>query len=65
MKLVNRIVVIDATGVLADWRVRCEALTILTKNTILTAPDPAIVRRTPLKQYTEMVRDLSALLSRR
>ena len=65
MKLVNRIVVIDATGVLADWRDRCEAPIILTENTILNAPDPAIVRRTPLKQYTEMVRDMSALLTRR
>ena len=65
MKLVNRIVVVDATGVLADWRVRCESPPILTENTILNAPEPAVVRRTPLKQYTEMVRDLSALLTRR
>ena len=65
MKLVNRIVVVDATGVLADWRVRCEAPSILTENTILNAPDPAVVRRTPLEQSTEMVRDLSALLTRR
>ena len=65
MKLVNRIVVVDATGVQADWLVRCEAPTILTENTILNAPDFAVVRRTPLKQYTEMVRDLSALLTRR
>ena len=64
MKLINRIVVFDATGVLADWRVLCEAPTILTENTILNAPDPAVVHRTPLKQYTEMVRDLSALLTR-
>ena len=56
MKLVNRIVVVDATGVIADWRVRCEAPTILTENTILNAPNPAVVRRIPLKQYTEMVR---------
>ena len=65
MKLVNRIVVVDATGVLADWRVCCEAPTILTENTILNAPDPAVVRRTPFKQYREMVPDLSALLTRR
>ena len=65
MKLVNHIIVVYATGVLADWRVRCEAPTILTENTILNAPDPAVVRRTPLKQYTEMVRHLSALLTRR
>ena len=56
MKLVNLIVVVDATGVLADWRVNCEAPTILRENTILNAPDPAVVRRTSLKQYTEMVR---------
>ena len=65
MKLVNSIVVVDATSLLADWRVRFKATTILTKNTILNAPDHAVVRRTSLKQYTEMVRDLSALLKRR
>ena len=29
----------------------------------MNAPDPAVVRPTPLKQYTGMVRDLSALLT--
>ena len=65
MKLVNRLVAVDATGVLSDWRVRCEAPTILTENTILNAPNFAVVRRTLLKQYMEMVRYLSALLKRR
>ena len=34
IKLVNRIVVFDATVVLDDWCVRCEVRTIMTENTI-------------------------------
>ena len=48
VKLVNRIVIIDAKGVLGDWRGRYEAPTVLTENTILNAPYPAVLRQTPL-----------------
>ena len=65
IKLVYRLVTVDATKMLANRRVRCKALIILKKYTILNAPKFAVLRCTPLKQYIKMVRDLFALLTRR
>ena len=66
LSLARRLVVVDRTGVLADWRVQCDAPTLLIHdNPFNAAPDPEVTRRMPLKTYTEALRRLSQLLARR
>ena len=57
--------VVDGTGVLADWRVQCDAPTLLVNDDPFNAPDPEVTRRMPLKTYTEALRGLSQLIARR
>ena len=56
LSLARRLVVVDGTGVLADWRVQCDAATLLVHD------DPF---NESLKTYTEALRGLSQLLARR
>ena len=49
LNLARRLVVIDGTGVLADWRMQCDALTFLIHDDPFNAPDPKVMRRLPLK----------------
>ena len=65
LSLARRLVVVDGTGVLADWRVQCDAPTLLTHDDPFNAPDPEVMRRLPLKTYTEALRGLSQILARR
>ena len=58
-------VVVDGTGVFADWRVQCDDPTLLIHNDPFNALDPEVTRRLPLKTYTEALRGLSQLLARR
>ena len=62
MKLVRRLVVLDATGVYANWRVHCEVPTLLTESNAVNAPDPELAQRLPMKTYLEAIRELSVLL---
>ena len=64
LNLARRLVGVDGTGVLADWRVQCDAPTLLTHDDPLNAPDPEVMRRLPLKTYTEALRGLSQILAR-
>ena len=57
--------VVDGTGVLADWRVQCDAPTLLVHDDPFNAPNPEVTRRMPVKTYTEALRGLSQLLARR
>ena len=52
LSLARRLVVVDGTGVLADWRVQCDAPTLLTHDDPFNAPDPEVMRRLPLMTYT-------------
>ena len=52
LSLARLLVVVDGTGVLAEWRVQCEASTLLTHDDPFNAPDPEGMRRLPLKTYT-------------
>ena len=65
LKLTRRLVVVDKTGVLSDWRLQCETPTLLKKKSPTNAPDPALESRLPLKSYSEIIRTLSILLVRR
>ena len=65
LKLVHRLVVVDSTGVLADWCVHCEEPTLISENNPFNAPNAELARRLPLKSYTEALRELSLLLARR
>ena len=65
LSLARRLVVVDGTGVLADWRVQCDAPTLLVHDDPFNAPDPEVTRRMPLKTYIEALRWLSQLLARR
>ena len=65
LNLARRLVVVDRTGVLADWRVQCDAPTLLIHDDQFNAPDPEVTRRMPLKTFTEALRGLSQLLARR
>ena len=64
LKLERRLVIVDKTGVLADWRVHCKAPTLITEKNVMGAPHPEIARRLPLKSYSEALRELSLLLAR-
>lgn len=59
------IVVIDAAGTIADWRVQCDASTLLVHDESNNFPDPALMRRLPLTTYTEALRGLPQFLERR
>ena len=65
LSLERRLVVVDGTGVLADWRVKCDAFTLLVHDDPFNAPDPVVMCRLPLKTYTEALRGLSQILARR
>ena len=65
LSLARRLVVVDGTGVLVDWRVQCDAPTLLAHDDPFNAPDPEVTRRMPFKTYTEGLRGLSQLLARR
>ena len=65
LNLVRRLVVVDRTGVLADWRVHCNAPTLLINDDPFNAQDPEVTRCMPLKTYTEALHELSQLLARR
>ena len=65
LSLERRLVVVYRTGVLADWRVQCDAPTLLTHDDPFNAPDTEVMRRLPLKTYTEALRGLSQILARR
>ena len=65
LKLVRHLVVVDKTGVLADWRVQCEAPTLITENNVMSAPDPELARRLSFNSYSKALRELSLLLARR
>ena len=64
-KLVRRIVVFDQKSILADWRVKCEAPTLITQDDPQNALDLNIERRLPLKTYTEALHELSQILDRK
>ena len=65
-KLVHRIVVVDQKDILADWRVQCEAPTLITQDDPLHyAPDLDFEHRLPLKTYTEALHELSQILYRK
>ena len=65
LSLARRLVVVDGTGVLAYWRVQCDALNLITHDDPFNAPDPELMCRLPLKTYTEALRGLSQRLERR
>ena len=65
LSLARRLVVVDGTGVFADWRVQCDASTLLVHDDPFNAPDPEVMRRLPLKTYIEALRGLSQILARR
>ena len=65
LSFARRLVVVDGTGVLADWRVQCDAPTLFVHDDLFNAPNPEVTRRMPLKTYTEALRGLSQLLTRR
>ena len=52
LSLARRLVVVDKTGVLADWRVQCDAPTLFVHYDPFNAPDPKVMRCLPLKTYT-------------
>ena len=60
--LARRIVAVDAAGVIADWRVQCDADPLLVHDDPFNPPDSEAMRRLPLKTYTEALRGLSQLL---
>ena len=64
LTLARLLVVVDGTGVLADWRVQCDAPTLLTHDDPFNAPDPEVMRRLPLKTSTEALGGLSQILAR-
>ena len=63
LSLARRLVLADGTGVLADWRVQCDASTLLGHDDPFNAPDPEVMRRLPLKTYTQALRERSQLLA--
>ena len=65
LSLARRLVVVDGTNVLADWRVQCDAPTFLVQDDTFNAPEPEVMRRLPLKTYTEALRGVSQILARR
>ena len=65
LSLARRLAVVDGTGVLADWRVQCDVPTLLIHDDPFNAPDPEVMRRLPLKTYSEALRGLSQILARR
>ena len=65
LSLARRLVVVDGTGVIADWRVQCDAPTLLVHDDPFNTPDLEVRRRIPLKTYTDTLRGLSQLLARR
>lgn len=64
LKLLLRLMVLDATGVLADWRVHCEVFTLLNESNAFYSPDPVLAQRLSLTTYHEAIRELSVLLQR-
>ena len=44
LRLVRRLTFVDGTGLLADWRVRCEAPSLITEH-LPSVPEPEFVRR--------------------
>ena len=65
LNLALRLGVVDRTGVLADWRVQCDAPTLFIHDDPFYALVPEVTRRMPLKTCTEALRGLSQLLPRR
>ena len=65
LNLARRLVVVDRTGVLADWRVQFDAFTLFICDDPFNATNPEVTLRMPLKTYTEALRRLSQLLARR
>ena len=65
LNLARRLVVVDRTGVLTEWRVQCDSPTLLIHDDPFNAPDSEVTRRMPLKTYTEALHGLSQLLERR
>ena len=54
----RRIVAVDAAGVIADRPVQCDAPTLLVHDIPFNLPAPEVIRRLPLKTYTEALRGL-------
>ena len=65
LSLARLLITVDGTGVIADWRVQCDAPTLATHVDPFNAPDPEVMRRLPLKTYTEALPGLSQILTRR
>ena len=65
LPLARRIVAVDAAGVIADWRVQCDVPNLLVHDDQFNPPDSEVMRRLPVKTYTEALRGLSQLLARR
>ena len=61
-KLVRRVVHVDQKCILADWRVQCEAPTLITQDDPHNASDLEIECRLPLTTYTEALHELSQIL---
>ena len=64
LRFVLRVTLVDGTCVLTDWRVRCEAPSLITEN-LPSVSEPEFVRRLPLKTYTEAMSELVRLLDYR
>ena len=65
LNLARRLVVVDRKSGICDWRVQCDAPTLLIQDDPFNAPDPEVTRRMPFNTYTEALRGLSQLLARR
>lgn len=65
LTLVRRLDVVDRTGILANWRVQCEAPTLITHHRPFGGPDPDLALRLPLISYTEALSEMSQMLVRR
>ena len=65
LPLSRRIVEVDEVGVIADWRVQCDAPTLLVHDDPFNPLDSEVIRRLPLKTYTETLGGLLQLLARR
>ena len=65
LSLARRLVVVDMTGVFADWRVQCDAFTLLVYDDPFNAQNTEVTRRMPLTTYTEALRWLLQFLARR
>ena len=63
LKLVRRLTVVERS-VLADWRVHCEAPTLIVERNVISGPDREFACRLSLNSYAEKIRKLSLLLTR-